>query len=33
MEFKRGQIDGVQITPMRKYVDDRGWLIETFRQR
>jgi dTDP-4-dehydrorhamnose 3,5-epimerase len=32
MEFKRGNIDGVQITPVRKYVDDRGWLLETFRQ-
>lgn len=32
MEFKRGQIDGVQITPVRKFVDDRGWLLETFRQ-
>lgn len=32
MEFKRGPIDGVQITPARKFVDDRGWLLETFRQ-
>lgn len=31
MEFKRGQIQGVVVRPVRKYVDERGWLAETFR--
>lgn len=30
-DFNKGKIDGVVITPGRKYIDDRGWLIETFR--
>ncbi len=30
-EFKRAAIDGVVITPIRKYVDERGWLAETYR--
>jgi len=31
MEFKKGQIEGVTITPGRKWIDERGWLMETFR--
>ena len=31
MEFKKGAIDGVKITPCRKFIDERGWLVETFR--
>ncbi len=31
MDFKKGPIDGVQVTPVRKYIDERGWLLETFR--
>lgn len=29
--FKKGPIDGVRATPLRKYIDERGWLAETFR--
>jgi dTDP-4-dehydrorhamnose 3,5-epimerase len=29
--FKSGKIDGVVIRNLVKYVDDRGWLAETFR--
>jgi dTDP-4-dehydrorhamnose 3,5-epimerase len=31
MDFKKGPIEGVKIVPMRKFIDERGWLIETFR--
>ncbi len=31
MEFKRGQIQGLVVRPVRKFVDERGWLAETFR--
>jgi dTDP-4-dehydrorhamnose 3,5-epimerase len=31
MELTRGMIDGVIILPLKKYVDERGYLIETFR--
>lgn len=31
MEFKKGNIEGVQITKLVKYVDERGYLVETFR--
>lgn len=31
MEFTRGTIDGVIIHPLKKHVDERGYLIETFR--
>ncbi len=31
MEFKKGQIQGAIVTQVRKYVDERGWLAETFR--
>jgi dTDP-4-dehydrorhamnose 3,5-epimerase len=31
MEFTQGTINGVVILSLRKYVDERGYLIETFR--
>jgi len=31
MDFKSGDIEGVSITPLKKWVDERGFLIETFR--
>lgn len=31
MEFKEGKIRDVKVTPMKRYSDKRGWLIETFR--
>lgn len=31
MDFKQGKIQGVLATPVRKYIDERGWLAETFR--
>lgn len=31
MEFKRGEIQGVQVKAVRKFLDDRGWLGEVFR--
>jgi len=30
--FKKGEIKGVEIRPIKKYVDDRGWLAEVFRE-
>jgi dTDP-4-dehydrorhamnose 3,5-epimerase len=30
--FKSGKIEGVIVKNLRRFVDDRGWLIETFRQ-
>lgn len=30
-EFTKGPIDGVVIRPLRKFVDERGWLAELFR--
>lgn len=30
-EFKKGPIGGVVIRPLRKFVDERGWLAELFR--
>ncbi|MFQ5329116.1 MAG: dTDP-4-dehydrorhamnose 3,5-epimerase family protein [Thermodesulfobacteriota bacterium] len=30
--FKDGPIDGVEIRPLRKYADERGWLMELFRK-
>jgi dTDP-4-dehydrorhamnose 3,5-epimerase len=32
MNFKKGPIEGVEIKPFRKFVDERGWLAEIFRQ-
>lgn len=30
--FKRGAIQGVTVRDLKKYVDERGWLAELFRQ-
>ena len=30
-EFKRGKIEGVVVRDLRKFVDERGWLAELFR--
>jgi len=30
--FKKGKIVGVEVRPLKKYVDDRGWLAELFRE-
>ena len=30
--FKKGKIDGVLVREIVKYVDDRGWLAEVFRE-
>lgn len=32
MSFKRGNIEGVIVRDLRKFVDERGWLAELFRQ-
>ncbi|MEJ5341666.1 MAG: dTDP-4-dehydrorhamnose 3,5-epimerase family protein [Thermogutta sp.] len=29
--FREGQIEGVQIRPLRRFSDARGWLVELFR--
>jgi dTDP-4-dehydrorhamnose 3,5-epimerase len=31
MKIQKGLIDGVVITPLRKFIDERGWLAEIFR--
>lgn len=31
MEFKKGAIDGVKAVHLKKWIDERGWLVETFR--
>ncbi len=31
MEFRKGKIEGVVVTSCKKYIDDRGWLAETYR--
>jgi len=31
MDLKSGDIEGVGVTPLKKWVDERGFLIETFR--
>ena len=31
MMFQQGPIEGVVITPLRKFIDERGWLAELFR--
>ena len=31
MEFQKGPIEGVKITAIRKFIDERGWLAEVFR--
>ena len=30
--FREGSIDGVIVRPLERYSDDRGWLIEVYRQ-
>jgi dTDP-4-dehydrorhamnose 3,5-epimerase len=30
-EFKKGKIEGVDIRPLKKFVDERGWLTELWR--
>ncbi len=30
--FKKAKIKGVEIRPIKKYTDDRGWLAEVFRE-
>lgn len=32
MKFKRGNIEGVAVKELKKFVDERGWLAELFRQ-
>ncbi|HEX9657293.1 MAG TPA: dTDP-4-dehydrorhamnose 3,5-epimerase family protein [Bacteroidota bacterium] len=29
--FKRGKIDGIVVKSLEKFIDKRGWLLETFR--
>lgn len=29
--FRKGQIEGVKVRPLKKFVDERGWLCELFR--
>ena len=31
MAFKKGPIEGVKVTPFKKFLDERGWLAEFFR--
>ena len=31
MDWKKGDIDGVVVKPLKQYSDSRGWLAETFR--
>ena len=31
MAFKKGPIEGVVVSPLKKFVDERGWLAELFR--
>ena len=31
MPFQKGPIEGVKVTPFKKFVDERGWLAEIFR--
>lgn len=30
-KFSTGEIEGVLVRPLNRYVDDRGWLVECFR--
>jgi dTDP-4-dehydrorhamnose 3,5-epimerase len=32
IDFKKGLIEGAVLTPLKKYIDERGWLVETFRE-
>ena len=31
MQFRPGQIEGVEITPLERHSDERGWLAELYR--
>lgn len=31
MAFQKGSIEGVRVTPFKKFIDERGWLAEIFR--
>ncbi len=31
LKFSTGEIDGVLVRPLNKFVDERGWLVECFR--
>jgi dTDP-4-dehydrorhamnose 3,5-epimerase len=31
MDFRKGPIEGVKVTFLRKFIDERGWLAELFR--
>lgn len=31
LDFKKGAIEGVTVKVVKKYIDERGWLAETFR--
>ena len=31
MDFQKGPIEGVVVTSFRKFLDERGWLVELFR--
>ena len=31
MKFRKGPIEGIVVTPFRKFIDERGWLAEIFR--
>lgn len=30
--FKKGHIEGIIVKPIKKYIDERGWLAELFRE-
>jgi dTDP-4-dehydrorhamnose 3,5-epimerase len=32
MDIRKGSIEGVQVVATKKFVDERGWLVELFRQ-
>lgn len=32
MSFKKGEIEGVVVKDLKKFLDERGWLTEVFRQ-
>jgi len=32
MNFKKGDIEGIIIKELTKYTDERGYLVETFRE-
>ncbi|GBE54597.1 dTDP-4-dehydrorhamnose 3,5-epimerase [archaeon BMS3Bbin15] len=32
MKFRKGDLEGVMVKELRKFIDERGWLAELFRQ-